>query len=210
VYEYQAVISSTNDRVRELFNKSLTGEVCGVVESCESRGNCGSKCECFPCLVVAGEQTAGRGRGNKRWWSGVGGLMMSFGFELGSDYFPIQREFLPDFSPVVGGVVAEVLGQYILPSDVIEIRHPNDVYVNNKKIAGILIESPIPDFAVIGIGININNSAKNAPVDFNREITTVFDLTGKKNELRKILLEFVAAFFDKINHLSQSTNSSGL
>jgi BirA family biotin operon repressor/biotin-[acetyl-CoA-carboxylase] ligase len=198
VYEYHAVISSTNARVRELFNDSLA-QFGGVVKT--KSGDIDKK---FPCLVVAGEQTAGRGRGNKRWWSVLGCLMMSFGLELGSDYFPIRRELLPEFSPVVGEVVADVLRRYILPADVIEVCCPNDVYVNNKKIAGILIESPIPDFAIIGIGININNSAKNIPIDLECEITTVLDLTGKKTDLYKILLELTAAFFDKINHLTIS------
>ncbi|MDR1053285.1 MAG: biotin--[acetyl-CoA-carboxylase] ligase [Planctomycetaceae bacterium] len=181
LYEYHGLISSTSDRVRELMNGATV--VGGGI---------------FPCLIVAGEQTAGRGRGSKKWWSATGCLMMSLGLELGAEYFPIRREVLPEFSPVVGNIVLGVLRQYILPSDVITLRYPNDIYVNNKKIAGILIESPIPDFAIIGIGINVNNSAQNIPVDLDREITTIFDLTGNKTDLRKILSEFVSAFFDKI------------
>ncbi|MDR2762405.1 MAG: hypothetical protein LBB88_07385, partial [Planctomycetaceae bacterium] len=101
------------------------------------------------------------------------------------------------FSPVVGDVVIEVLQKYILDSDKIELHYPNDVYVNNKKIAGILIESPIPDFAIIGIGINVNNSAQNAPIELNQTITTLSDLTGTKTNLRKILLELVTTFFSR-------------
>jgi biotin-(acetyl-CoA carboxylase) ligase len=120
------------------------------------------------------------------------------------EYFPIRREALPEFSPVVGNIVLDVLRQYILPSDEIALRYPNDICVNNKKIVGILIESPIPDFAIIGIGINVNNSAQNLPADFNREITTIFDLTGNKTDLRKILSEFVTAFFNKISAIHSS------
>jgi biotin-[acetyl-CoA-carboxylase] ligase BirA-like protein len=187
VYEHHKVISSTNDRVRELFNNSFVSGVAGINR------------DCFPCLVVADEQTAGRGRNNKRWWSGIGGLMMSLGVELGSDYFPIRREVLPEFSPIVGKIVADVIKKYIMPSDVIEIHYPNDVYVNNKKISGILIESPVPDFAIIGIGINVNNSAKDVQNNFDREITTILDLTGNRINLCKILVEFVAVFFEQIN-----------
>lgn len=186
-YEYHELISSTSDRVRELFNEFFC---------CNTNRDVGET-DRFPCLVVAGEQTSGRGRDGKSWWSGVGGLMLSFGLELGSNYFPIRREFLPDFSPVVGDVVIEVLQKYILDSDKIELHYPNDVYVNNKKIAGILIESPIPDFAIIGIGINVNNSAQNAPIELNQTITTLSDLTGTKTNLRKILLELVTTFFSR-------------
>ncbi|MDR1478286.1 MAG: biotin--[acetyl-CoA-carboxylase] ligase [Planctomycetaceae bacterium] len=186
VYEYHELISSTSDRVREIFSS------CSSARSVDCGG-------IFPCLVVAGKQAAGRGRGNKKWWSAKGCLMMSFGLELDAEYFPIRREVLPEFSPIVGNIVSDVLTKYILPSDVIEVHHPNDVCVNRKKIAGILIESPKPNFVIIGIGININNSAKDVPNDFDREITTVFDLTGNKTDLRKILSEFVKAFFETIH-----------
>jgi BirA family biotin operon repressor/biotin-[acetyl-CoA-carboxylase] ligase len=193
-YEYHKIITSTNDRIRDVINNALS-------KDCNTNSTNKINSPQLPCLVVAGEQTAGRGRGNKRWWSGVGGLMMSLGVELGADYFPINREVLPKFSPVVGEIVADVLKEYILPQDIIEIRHPNDIYINNKKIGGVLIESPTPNFAIIGIGININNSAQNAPTTIEYEITTIFDLTGKKTDLSKILLEFVAAFFERIKHL---------
>ncbi|MDR0392407.1 MAG: biotin--[acetyl-CoA-carboxylase] ligase [Planctomycetaceae bacterium] len=190
-YEYHKIITSTNDKIRDLINNSLIKE--HNTKNTNKINN-----PKLPCLVVAREQTAGRGRGNKCWWSGVGGLMMSFGLELGADYFPINREVLPQFSPIVGEIVADVLKEYIPPQNIIEIRQPNDIYINNKKIGGILIESPTPNFAIIGIGININNSAQNAPITINHKITTIFDLTGKKTDLRKILLELVAAFFDRI------------
>ncbi|MDR2170024.1 MAG: biotin--[acetyl-CoA-carboxylase] ligase [Planctomycetaceae bacterium] len=196
-YEYYESISSTNDRVRELFNEFFVGFDCGGARD-GGGGDGGVFCnDRFPCLIVAGEQVLGRGRGGKRWWSDVGGLMFSLGVELGSDYFPVCREVLPEFSPVVGGVILDILRRYILPKDVIELKAPNDVYVNKKKIAGILIESPAPNFAIIGIGINVNNSAKNAPEELKQNITSIYDLTGKITDLRTILLELVKAIFDK-------------
>ncbi|MDR2345403.1 MAG: biotin--[acetyl-CoA-carboxylase] ligase [Planctomycetaceae bacterium] len=193
VYEYHDLISSTSDRVRELFQDFFVSDSGGGGRDGGGGGSCG---DYFPCLVAAGEQTAGRGRNGKSWWSGEGGLMMSLGLELGAKYFPIRRELLPDFSPLVGGIIISILKNYLLSSNLVELRYPNDVYVNNKKIAGILIESPVPNFAIIGIGINVNNSIQNAPAEISQRLTTILDLTGKKTDLRKILQQFIAEFFN--------------
>ncbi|MDR1925866.1 MAG: biotin--[acetyl-CoA-carboxylase] ligase [Planctomycetaceae bacterium] len=181
-YEYHDLISSTSDRAKELVIAPLTK---------------------FPVLIVAANQTSGRGRGNKKWWSEKGCLMMSIGVELCSDYFPADRNFLPEVSPRVGRMLLEVLRKYIPPQDNINLKYPNDVYVNNKKIAGILIESPTPKTAVIGIGANINNPAKEAPPEIKQNITSLIDLTGKITNIQNIITEFITKFFDVKNLMKQ-------
>jgi BirA family transcriptional regulator, biotin operon repressor / biotin---[acetyl-CoA-carboxylase] ligase len=104
-----------------------------------------------PTLLVAEQQTAGRGRMGRGWLSSPGdSLTFSFGMNLA----PASWEGL---SLAVGVSVAESL-----QSD-IQLKWPNDLWLQERKLAGILIETASPPaasksqerFAVIGIGINI-------------------------------------------------------
>jgi BirA family biotin operon repressor/biotin-[acetyl-CoA-carboxylase] ligase len=136
-------ISSTNDRVRELLRQPIPPKL--------------------PCLVVARRQSAGRGRGNKRWWSGEGAIYMSLGFELSPGF--LTRDQLPTFSATVAQSVVKVLSQH-LPQHQLEVHLPNDVYVDGKKISGILLESPTPQYGILGIGLNVNNRLCDIPPEF--------------------------------------------
>jgi BirA family biotin operon repressor/biotin-[acetyl-CoA-carboxylase] ligase len=107
-------------------------------------------------VLVAERQTAGRGRAQRSWNSDTGGLYLSLLLkESGSPvkYFP--------FVLLSALAVAKTLKRYTNLK--IEIKWPNDVYVNDRKICGILAESNVLANSlhlVIGIGININNSVK--------------------------------------------------
>jgi BirA family transcriptional regulator, biotin operon repressor / biotin---[acetyl-CoA-carboxylase] ligase len=104
-----------------------------------------------PTLLVAEQQTAGRGRMGRGWLSQAGD---SLTFSLGISLAPASWEGL---SLAVGVSVAESL-----PGD-IQLKWPNDLWWQDRKLAGILIETAsLPQsaraqerFAVIGIGINI-------------------------------------------------------
>jgi len=107
-------------------------------------------------VIYAEEQTSGRGRFN-RIWNSIKGKDCTFSILL-----PV-KEIDPSLHPVISQITAfsvyETLKAYSLKS---EIKWPNDVIVNNKKICGIICEktgSADKPFVVIGIGININSSA---------------------------------------------------
>jgi BirA family transcriptional regulator, biotin operon repressor / biotin---[acetyl-CoA-carboxylase] ligase len=108
-----------------------------------------------PTLLVAEQQTAGRGRMGRDWVSQQGD---SLTFSLGLNLSPASWEGL---SLAVGVSVAESLSSQTAPP--IQLKWPNDLWWQERKLAGILIEtasagqaSAAKDrFAVIGIGINI-------------------------------------------------------
>ncbi len=111
-----------------------------------------------PTLLVAEQQTAGRGRMGRAWQSTAGD---SLTFSLGISLSPANWEGL---SLAVGTSVAESLSPSTHPIDgeQIQLKWPNDLWWQGRKLAGILIETASwPDsrnqerFAVIGIGINI-------------------------------------------------------
>ena len=172
-WEYHEEIPSTNDRMKEM-----------LMQPDKPR---------LPCLVVANRQTAGRGRGDKRWWSGEGALLMSLGVELSSGW--LTRDQLPILSVAVAQSVINVLHRY-LPQHHIELRLPNDVYVEGKKIGGILLESPAPQYGIVGIGLNVNNRLGDIPPDFlddlaKRSITSMIELLGRETGIPRLTEELL-------------------
>ena len=69
------------------------------------------------------------------------------------------------------------------------IKKPNDIYINNKKLAGILIETKYLEnkllYVIIGIGINVNQ--KKFPQDINTIATSIFLETGKTFDIYEVL-----------------------
>lgn len=113
--------------------------------------------------VLAEHQTAGRGRRGRQWVSPYGcNLMLSFGYR-----FPVGALRLEGLSLAVGVLVAEALEALGLQS--IGLKWPNDIWVGDKKIGGILIElaGDLQDScaAVIGIGINGKIPLQAAAID---------------------------------------------
>jgi BirA family biotin operon repressor/biotin-[acetyl-CoA-carboxylase] ligase len=99
-------------------------------------------------VVVAERQTAGRGRRGAAWFSPPG---ESLAFSL--VVRPAEpKSMWPRLALAAGLAVAEVLERHGLMAG---IKWPNDVWVGRRKIAGVLIEAG-RDFAVIGIGLNVN------------------------------------------------------
>lgn len=128
----------------------------------------------LPLLVVADEQTAGRGRGANSWWSPVGCLMFSLVIRRLE-----QEERLPPYSLHMGLAVRAALAE-IAPSTEVAVKWPNDVYLDQRKVSGILVEVPPAgaDTLVIGVGINVNSSFQDAPSSVSRVGTSLYDATG--------------------------------
>ena len=116
-------------------------------------------------LVLAGEQTAGRGRSGRVWLSPPGSSL-SFSFILHPGRF--QPDLLPHLTALGAMAVVRVLqNTYNLPA---RIKWPNDVLVYRKKVSGVLVEASwIGDHlkgAVLGIGINVaSNPSMAAALD---------------------------------------------
>ena len=94
-------------------------------------------------IIKALAQSAGRGRYRRNWVSHHGNLYVSFIYKIP------ERD--PKLSYAVAVAVAETLTQFGLKP---QIKWPNDVLIDGKKISGVLIEYS-QNFVVIGIGINV-------------------------------------------------------
>jgi BirA family transcriptional regulator, biotin operon repressor / biotin---[acetyl-CoA-carboxylase] ligase len=127
-------------------------------------------------LVVAEEQTQGRGR-RGRTWSSPRYLNLYCSFVLRPE-LPPQRA--PELTLLAAVAVAESLRAAGVPAD---IKWPNDLLVGGRKVAGILTElSAEPDrvhFVVLGIGVNLNASRNDFPPELSEVATSALEVTGR-------------------------------
>ena len=148
-----------------------------------------------PVLVIAEAQTAGRGRGSNAWWSARGSLL----FTLLIDVPMLRPQQIGAMSLTIGLAICQAL-EKIAPSADLALKWPNDVFLEGKKVCGILIENPNasePRLA-IGIGLNVNNSLTDAPIELQTVATSLCDQFGSKLDANVVLLECLAHLESRI------------
>ncbi len=152
-------------------------------------------------VIVAGEQTAGRGRMGRSFFSpGDSGVYMSL--LLKPQIKPEDAVQITTAAAVSVCKALEHLGVYDS-----KIKWVNDIYIGNKKVCGILTESSFNsesgmlDFAVLGVGINIYESEDGFPAEIKDIAGAVF--SNKREDLRnKFIAEFINEFLGYYIELS--------
>ncbi len=127
-------------------------------------------------VAAAREQTQGRGRREREWLS-ASGENLTFSVLLRGKYQPRN---LPSASMAAAVAVAELLEKEGLRPD---LKWPNDVLVNGRKICGILSEG-IAGGVIIGIGLNVN--MKDAG-HIDQPATSILIETGKRRNVDELL-----------------------
>jgi len=189
--EHHATIASTNDRAIQY----ATGL---RATSQRSAGQCGE----LPLLIVADCQTAGRGRGRHRWWTGRGSLAMSLLLDAGQPW-ATDLSSPPMVALAVGVALVETLAPKI-PSHTVGIHWPNDIMAADRKLAGILVEV-LPDRRhVVGIGINTNNFLHDAPTELRDTATTLRELTGEQHDHTRLLIELLGQIEHAFSQLASA------
>lgn len=138
--------------------------------------------------VVASEQTAGRGRLQRQWFSPKGaGIYLSILFRP-----RIDQGAWPLITMMASLAVHEALeDSCALKTD---IKWPNDILTNERKLCGILaetVDTPIGRAVVVGIGINLTDGA--FPLELQDIVTSVESATGKVPDLEVVLHNLVKA-----------------
>ena len=86
-----------------------------------------------------------------------------------------------------------------------KIKWPNDIYLNTKKLCGILTESKIynnkVEYVVIGIGINLNLELNDFNDELQNKATSLFITIGKYFKREEILNKFLENFYEQYNEL---------
>lgn len=103
-------------------------------------------------IVTAQRQNSGRGRRGRSWVSLDGNLFMSMAIE-------VELKDLGQMIFVVSLSLLETI-KVLFPQIKVNLKWPNDVLVNDRKVSGILLEKGEGDYLVIGIGVNIQAAPK--------------------------------------------------
>jgi BirA family biotin operon repressor/biotin-[acetyl-CoA-carboxylase] ligase len=142
---------------------------------------------------VAEEQTAGRGRFGRPWFSPPGtSILCSVNLRP-----PVAVARLPELSLVAGRALAEAIEAETGIGS--EVRFPNDVLIGGRKVAGILAEAR-EDRVVLGMGINVNVSEDELPLAVDTPATSLRVEAGRRVDRTRLLaalLERLEAHYDR-------------
>ena len=135
-------------------------------------------------IVVTDFQTSGKGQG-KNVWESEDGKNLLFSIALDMSFLKAENQFL--LTQMISVTIINVLKKY-LPEESLSIKWPNDIYFNDKKIAGILIKNEIRGMmmgtSIIGIGLNVNQTS------FNEDLPNPISMkmiTGNDYDLEDLL-----------------------
>ena len=159
-------VSSTNDVAISLIEKEKKNSGC----------------------VYAEMQTKGRGTHGKNWISSKGNLFISIFFHLKENYPPFN-----EFSVINPLIVSEVIKNFCKDKTV-SLKFPNDVFLNGRKICGILQETITfnkKKFLIVGIGLNVVSNPK--IIDMY-EATNILLETKKKINITKIIDSIIISY----------------
>ena len=154
-------------------------------------------------VIVASEQTKGRGQQGNVWHSEEH-KNLTFSLVIDTQFINANEQF--QLNKVVS-LSVKLFIEKILKTTV-TIKWPNDIYINNEKIAGILIENTIMNnklmFSIIGIGINVNQTT--FPHNIPNPVS-MCNVTGINYDLDKLLLSFLDSFKCVFSKLGRRENN---
>ncbi|WP_374018715.1 biotin--[acetyl-CoA-carboxylase] ligase [Paenibacillus thiaminolyticus] len=154
-------------------------------------------------IVLAEEQTGGRGRQGHLWHSPAGkGVWMSI----------VLRPRIPlPYTPhlTLLGAVAMFRAMKKLTAAPLGIKWPNDILADGKKVAGILLESAAEDerllYVIAGIGISVNLDAADFPEELQERATSLKIMTGREVDRASL----VAACLQELEQLYRLYEEEG-
>lgn len=149
-------------------------------------------------IVVADQQTKGRGRLGRTWFSPPGtGIYVSI---------VVRPKFAPELAPGLSLMTALALARTLEKTcpGAVAIKWPNDVLLGGKKVAGILTElSAEKDkigHVVVGVGINVNHGVGHFPDDLKQTATSMRRFLKHKVSRVELLRHFLAQFEREYAH----------
>ncbi|UCE09380.1 MAG: biotin--[acetyl-CoA-carboxylase] ligase [Candidatus Thorarchaeota archaeon] len=158
-------------------------------------------------IIVAAEQTKGRGRYDRIWYSPPKGLYMTVILKPHLDF-----RSLGALSLLAGCAVADAIENTC--GTPVKLKWPNDVLMDNQKVAGILSEAVIGDVenggVVIGIGINQNTEISDYPPELREHLTTILTETGQETSNEELVALAVIGLLKRVESVEASGSFEGV
>ena len=154
-------------------------------------------------VVIAKHQSGGKGRMGRSFFSPKSGLYMSI---------LLRPNFSAEKSLFITTATAVAVSDAIdsLSDKNSSIKWVNDVFIDSKKVCGILTEASIDfetgglSYAVVGLGVNLYHPADGFPEDIKNIAGTVFDSEISGDEKAKFAAEIINGFFNIYNNFENS------
>lgn len=150
-------------------------------------------------FVSSDYQTRGKGRLSRQWISDkFTNLLFSFLIK--------DKKIIDNFaklSLISALSIAEILIDYKIND--VSIKWPNDVYINGKKVCGILLEGQVPDYLIVGIGLNVNQ--KVFPTDLAHPITSMAISLSKEINIQELKQKVYSRILENMDYIYKDDNS---
>jgi BirA family transcriptional regulator, biotin operon repressor / biotin---[acetyl-CoA-carboxylase] ligase len=140
-------------------------------------------------LILAEQQTAGRGRMGRVWHSPKSkGIWMSLILKP-----KISMQFTPQLTLLTAVALCRTLQPYV--PDKVGIKWPNDLLINGRKVSGILLESSAEDerlnYVIAGIGISANLKEEDYPEELLGKVTSLLIESGQLVDREQLICSFL-------------------
>lgn len=163
-------------------------------------------------ILSAKEQTAGRGQRGTRWES-ESGQNLTLSIALYPTFLRLEEQFL--LNKVIALAVADFIkcslkqtSSSSIEKQEVKIKWPNDIYVNDKKIAGILIENTVRNnriaSSIVGIGINVNQTEFSNTINNAISLKSIMNISYDLKRCMEILCSFVEARYLQLKALNET------
>ena len=146
-------------------------------------------------FMSADYQSKGKGR-NDRVWESIKGLNLMFSILIKDSKL---LEVSTILSLMTAVEVAKLLERYGINN--VSIKWPNDVLIGDKKVCGILLEGQLPNYLVIGVGINANQ--KEFPNNLRRPATSISNELNKDIDLEDLKEQLFPNIINNFNKLDR-------
>jgi len=146
-------------------------------------------------FILSKNQIEGRGTHGKKWISIEGNFFGSLFFNLKNDYPPFN-----EFSIINPIIISDVLKK-ISNEKNIKLKFPNDIFINKKKVCGILqevINNENKEFLIVGIGINVT---ANPVLNNIYNATNLSVETNKNHQINEIVELIISSYEDFFNNI---------
>ncbi len=149
-------------------------------------------------VIIAEEQKKGKGRLGRSWFSPRGGIWLSIIL-----YPPLPPSYIPRITLMTAVVVVKALRE--CTSIEPQIKWPNDIFIKEEKLGGILTEMnaelDIINWVIVGVGLNVNIDYQDFPEELRDKSTSLKEVLGRKIsrvKLGQVLLQKFEKYYEQL------------